>query len=128
MRCISMSKRDKKKLFFLVFGTLAAGVVNGLLGTGGGTVLVPVLAYAVSGYDTEDCLISAMITVLFLSAISFFTYGAPKSGDVSSLLYIGIPAAAGGVLGAVIGERMKPKILSAVFAVLIIWSGIKMIV
>ena len=110
-------------------GAVLAGAVNGILGTGAGTVFYFV-CLAVSGGDgdtSKDNLSTAMAAVFPLSVISLFTYrgvGAMGAGEFFTLV---LPSAAGGLAGALFAEKMRGKVLKSVFAAVSVAGGINMI-
>ena len=59
---------------------LCAGIVNGLLGSGGGILLLPVLRRHAK---TKDAFASALFCILPLSALSCFLYA---KGDFPTLI------------------------------------------
>ena len=110
-------------------GAFCAGIVNGLLGTGGGIILTFLFAFVFKGtlYDHRDCLVSAMAVILPVSVLSLTTYEAGYITTVTDLLAVVIPSSLGGLAGAWLSRRLRPVILEKIFAVLVIYAGINMI-
>ncbi len=125
-----------------------AGFINGLLGAAGGIVLVTLLPYMTLperllrpgrwsdgpevGFrhlsDRRDLLTLALTVMLPVSALSFRRYLAggvnlPPTLPTSLIL----PAAAGGLLGAWLLDRLPQKRLRQLFALLIVVSGLRML-
>lgn len=104
-----------------------AGIVNGLLGTGGGILLLLVLRrYA----DTKDAFASALVCVLPLSVLSVFLHLQNGSLSPDMLITDALPyllgAIPGGLLGAYLLDRLKPSVLQLIFAALLLFSGWRM--
>lgn len=89
----------------LVVVGLAAGLLSGLFGVGGGTIIVPGLAlYA--GFDRKLATGTSLLAIVPTSIVGALTYGA--AGDVS------IPTAAVLALGAVIGAQLGTWMLARI--------------
>lgn len=121
------SRSEKWLLWGAVAGSVFAGVVNGLLGTGAGIVLTFIFAKICADYSPKDCFVSAMAAVIPISVFSLFTYGGAGEFDIIYMISVVIPAALGGLLGAYIGARARAEHLRRIFALLVIWAGVKMI-
>ncbi len=108
---------------------MSAGIVNGLLGTGGGILLLLVLRrYA----RPQDAFASALVCILPLSLISVWLYcrigvvspSALLSADTLPYLLGAIP---GGILGAVLLDRLKLSVVQLLFTALLLFSGWRMV-
>lgn len=114
-------------LFAVVITGLAAGIVNGLFGTGGGIIIVYLLSRLYAGsdkYQTKDIFAMTVGSVLIMSAASLGIY--IKNGAVSwseTIPYL-IPAAIGGILGAFLLDRLNAAVMKKIFAALVIYAGI----
>lgn len=112
------------KLLNVISG-LIIGLINSLLGAGGGMVTVPYLNK--TGLSQQSSQATSMLIILPLSIISAALY--LKSGYFSvkdSLIFL--PA---GILGAVIGGLTLKKIpsvaLKIIFSAFMVYAGIRMI-
>lgn len=96
---------------------LAAGVVSGLLGVGGGILFVPALAIflGLDQVEAEATSLLAMIPVAALGAYRQHRYGnlRPRDGVV-----LGILAAGGAAGGAVIANVVSQRALEVGFGLL----------
>ena len=113
----------------LLIGGLATGLVNGLLGAGGGIVavfvLVKVLGPALS--DRRDVFANALAIILPLSVISVISYafgGSMPSGELNLLV---LPAVLGGILGGILLDRIDPLWIQLIFSAIVLYSGIAML-
>lgn len=117
------NKRSKIKL--LLIGA-AIGLVNGLFGSGGGTIAVPALVF-VLGLNQHKAHATAISIIFPLSLISTFLYF--RHGVLN--LKIALIVAFGGVIGSYIGARnltrIPSNILRKVFGIFMIIAAIRMI-
>lgn len=113
-------KKPKRKFLFYPLG-LAVGVLNGLFGSGGGMVAVPML----KGLDVEpEACHATSIAIIFplavASGLMYLNAGSFKLAD--ALVYL-----PGGAAGAVFGAWLLPKIgtvwLRRIFAVVILFAA-----
>ena len=105
---------------------LAGGVINGLFGAGGGTLLVPALEKFIR-LETHKAHATAIAIILPLSLMSVFFY--LRSGDTpwAAILWL----SAGGVIGGLIGAKLLNKLttpwLHKVFGLCMAAAAIRMI-
>ena len=122
--------KGRASLCLALLGGLFAGAVNGLLGTGAGTVFFLVAQRIFRddpGTDAKDSFACAMAAVFPVSLISLFTYPQEKAaGDLAPVLLI--PAALGGLLGAFLSDRIGQTALKKIFAAVAVFGGAYMIV
>lgn len=126
----SLSSKEVLFIFAVVAGSVFAGFINGLLGTGAGTILIFIYSLLYGGrkgYSSKDSFASAMTAVLPISVFSLLTYRIPDVFDFSLLYSLILPAAAGGILGAYLSGKVKAVFLKKLFAVLVIYAGFNML-
>lgn len=118
-------EKCKDKLI-LVVGGAAAGFLNGLFGSGGGMVVVPVLE-RFAGSETKKAHATAIGVILPLSVISAVKYSAFCRVDTALLLTV----CAGGILGSIIGSkllgRFSVKTVRRIFGAVIIAAALRMV-
>jgi|SRR5579871_902173 uncharacterized membrane protein YfcA len=111
-----------KTIGFLLAG-VAGGVLSGLFGIGGGTVLIPIfgLLLAFDQHKAQGTSLVALIPPTGLLAVIAYA----KSGYVSWLAGILLVPGlfVGGIIGAKIAKRMEPRRMRQVFAVLMFLLG-----
>ncbi len=118
-----------KKILLFLCG-IAAGIINGFLGSGGGIVLIFAMSALVAmPEDTaaKSRFATAVASILPMSAISVYFYARSGALDIRSALPFLFPAAIGGVAGAAIMNKLSPKILKLVFSILMVWAGVRII-
>ena len=123
-------KKHFKLLFPLLLIGLAAGFVNGLLGAAGGLVVVMGLRalFQKKAANGHRFYATAIAVMLPLSALSAWQYARGGHLPQFSLLTLILPAALGGAVGALLLRRISPRIMSRIFAVVVLISGIMLAV
>jgi uncharacterized membrane protein YfcA len=112
---------------------ILAGVLAGLLGVGGGIVLVPVLelAFATAGVPADlrmHLAVGTSLASIVPTALSSARAHAARGAIDSRLARRWSPAiAAGATLGAIIAAGVRGAVLSAVFGVVALAAGLRMI-
>ena len=114
------------KEFSVYFVGLAAGIINGLLGGGGGMIVVPGLALTL-GLTAKKSHATALAVILPASAISacilLFTF----KNDLVLLSATTIGVSLGGVVGALLLKKLKNPAITKIFAVLMLLAGVKLL-
>ena len=125
---MNFKREDKKPLFLLLFCVLSflAGAVNGFLGTGGGIIFVLMLS-AITKNDSKDNFANTLVATLVISLFGIISYEEKKQIDFELLFKIVPLGLIGGALGAFLTNKFKPWILNVIFAFLIVYSGLCMI-
>ena len=115
----------KKRLISVVFG-LFIGLINGLLGAGGGMLAVPALKYSgLSQKEAHENAVAVILPLTLLSAILYVVNGRVSFSD--ALIYL-----PGGLIGSLLGTFLMKKIsniwLTRIFGGFMIFAGVKMLV
>ena len=106
-----------------LLGSSAVGLLNGLLGAGGGMILVPLLEkLGVKGTNSHA---TSLAVIVPLSAVSAFLYWREGWLRLDQGLPLLLPGLAGGVLGGLLMGKIKLGWLKAAFGVLLLWGGIR---
>ena len=123
-----MSKTAKNAAL-LAAAALMAGLINGLLGAGGGIVAVWALGRVLSEHmtDRRDAFANALLIMLPLSAVSLGAYGLRGQLAGVNTFSLLLPAIAGGFCGALILDHINVKWLKIIFAVIVVYSGFTML-
>lgn len=108
---------------------LAAGLINGLLGTGGGIILVLGLSVLCKSTlpDRRDVCANSLIVTLALTLLSTALYIGKGNAPPANLSRFVLPGAVGGLAGGILLGRITPHALGKLFAVLLVISGIFML-
>src|SRR4028119_965926 len=118
-------------LIIIIIG-LAAGILSGLVGIGGGIILVPALIYFMSYSQHQAQGTSLGVLTLPVVVLAFITYyydckkeGTPIDLKVIGLLAIGFII--GGYFGSALAWKLDEKMLKKLFALLLFYTAIKML-
>lgn len=120
-------KMDIETVLILLLIGLAAGVLSGVIGIGGGIVIVPALVYFI-GFSQRTAqgtsLAILLLPIGLLGVIQFYKAGYV---DVRVTAVIALAFFIGSYFGSRIALTVPQEILKKSFAVLIIIIGIKML-
>lgn len=112
-----------KKIWAAAAGALV-GFLNGLFGSGGGMVAVPLLKAL--GVEDKKSHATSILVISSLSVLTIFMY--LRSGGVS--LNQALPYLPGGIVGAVCGalllKRLPTKWIRLVFSGIILYSAVRL--
>lgn len=116
-----------KKNFKAVLCGLLTGAVNGLFGGGGGMVVVPLLKNLL-GYDEKRAHATAILIIAPVCAASAITYIAGGYFSASVAIPAAVGSVAGGLLGALLLNKLPEFIVNAVFIAVMLAAGIRMLI
>lgn len=114
---------EKKTLRHAIAGG-AAGLANGFFGGGGGMILVPMLTRW-CGLDQRKAFATSVAIILPLCGLSSVIYLLRGSLDLMAALPYLAGGLAGGFLGGKLFQRLNMDWLRRVFALLILYGGVK---
>lgn len=115
----------KQKLKLWILG-LAVGFVNGLFGSGGGTLLVPALTHLIDE-EEKKAHATAIACILPITVVSALVYTNRGYTDWNITLLSAAGAAAGSIIGALLLKKLKPEIIKKIFGVFMVIAAIRMI-
>ncbi|HYO89633.1 MAG TPA: sulfite exporter TauE/SafE family protein [Candidatus Limnocylindrales bacterium] len=108
-------------LLMLIVG-LAAGVLSGMFGIGGGVVIVPVLVTL--GFGLQEAIGTSLAALLMpvgtFAAIAYYRAGKLKIGIA---LWVALGLAAGAILGAQIALGLDTELLQKAYALFLLFAG-----
>lgn len=113
-------------LLYLLLG-LVAGVMSGLIGIGGGTIIVPALVFlfGLSQHKAQGTTLALLVPPIGLLAA--WTYYKQGYVDLRIAILICIGFFLGGLFGAKIATRFSNVVLERVFGVALLLISLKMI-
>lgn len=113
-------------LLALVAVGVASGMLAGLLGVGGGTLLVPFLVLVV-GMSQHEAEATSLLVILPTAVVASITLQRRGIGDVPLALGIGIVGAIGAAAGALLALALPAGVLRALFAVFVALVGVRLV-
>lgn len=106
-------------------GGFLIGTINSMLGAGGGMLAVPLLKKQGMNQNKAHANAIALIMILTVASAAIYLY----TGKVT--ITQAVPYIPAGLVGSILGSFVMPKIpgnwLRRIFAVFMIWAGIRMI-
>ena len=113
---------DKLKLFSIGFIT---GIVNGLLGAGGGTLIVPALVFLL-GIEDHKAHATAISIILPITLVSSLVYLQNKIIDIPLTINIAIGSTTGGIIGAYFLNKLSIPLLRKIFGIIMLIASVRM--
>lgn len=105
---------------------LATGLVNGLLGIGGGTILIPCMVFLL-GISQHQAHGTSLAIILPTALVSAFIYGLNNDLNIKLSLQVALGGMAGGYLGARLMNHIPAATLKKFFAVFMFLAGLRMV-
>lgn len=124
-RGAELTDEFKKKLYLILTGVVT-GAVNGFFGGGGGMIVVPLLTFLLKT-ETKKAHATAIAIILPISVVSAIVYFFKGSFDFSAGIPSGIGVVAGGIAGAWLLGKLSSKLITRIFAVVMLAAGIKLL-
>ena len=94
---------------------LAAGVVAGLLGVGGGALFVPALTLGL-GLTQLDAEATSLLAIIPVALVGAWRQRSHGNVHLREGVLVGLPAVAGVLIGTELQQRISPKAISLIFA------------
>lgn len=113
----------KYKLLGPILAGCAAGIVNGLLGAGGGMLLVPLLC-ALTDFEDEQIFPASVCVILPICIVSLLVnfQGGISGKDI--FLYL-TGSSIGGLLAGFFAKKIPTVWLHRTLGILILWGGVR---
>ncbi|MGN1417857.1 MAG: sulfite exporter TauE/SafE family protein [Acutalibacteraceae bacterium] len=112
----------KKKLW--IYGILI-GFINALFGAGGGMIAVPMLKKC--GLEQKKAQATTICIILPLTFVTSAIYLLKGYVSFSDAVPFIIPGFFGAVFGSTVFKKLNNSFLSKIFALFMIWAGIRLI-
>lgn len=120
---------DKKYLAFNLKNTIIGcftGFINGVFGSGGGTLLVPILNNILK-VEEHKSHATALAIIIFLTSASSVIYISNGTYDVNLTLKVAAGSIVGGIIGAKLLCRVTGKFLRISFGLIMIIAALRMV-
>lgn len=105
---------------------VSSGFLNGLFGSGGGTILVPSMVFLLN-VEEQKSHATAIFVILPLSIISSFIYFKNNFVNLPLTLIVSTGGMIGAYIGAKLLNRLSPKTLRIIFGISMIAAAIRMV-
>ncbi len=122
-----MKRFFTKKNIFCAIGGLVSGFLNGLFGSGGGTVVVPFLEEFLD-QDEHTSHATAILIILAFTVLSLFFYGKHDFLPYSLAVQVAIGGVAGGFVGAKLLKKLSGNVIRKIFGAFMLAAAIRMVV
>ena len=106
---------------------LVAGLFSAVFGVGGGIVIVPLLIL-VAGFDGRSAAATSLAAIGITALAGTLLYGFEGHLDPGHAALVGLPAAAGAVVGTTVQQRVSPRRLTLAFAALLVVIAVGLLV
>ncbi len=111
------------KLICSIYGFIS-GIINGLLGAGGGMVLVPILKKHIDIKKAHATSVCIIFPICVTSSISYILNGKVTINDTLPYLFWGV---IGAIIGTIFLQKINGNLLKKIFSLLMIWAGIRLL-
>ena len=111
--------------FAIITLGVAAGVLSGLLGIGGGTVLVPLLIYFLK-MDIHVATGTSLAVIIPTAVIGAWTHSFHKQVDWKIAIIVAILAALGSYAGVKLNVMLPAAIVQKVFAIFLFFIALQL--
>lgn len=105
---------------------LFTGFINGTFGSGGGTLLVPILNNIIK-VEEHKSHATALAIVIFLTSVSSVIYVSNGTYDFKATLKVAIGSIIGGIIGAKLLSKVTGKFLRIAFGIIMIIAALRMV-
>lgn len=111
---------------------LAAGMLSGLVGVGGGIIMVPALVFFLnySQHQAQGTSLAVLTLPVVILASVYYYYECRKAGTPIDLKIVGLLAAGflvGGFFGSKIALQINQELLKKIFAIILFYTAFKML-
>ena len=113
-------------ILILLIG-LAAGVLSGLVGVGGGLIIVPALIFFLGFSQHQAQGTSLGLLLLPVGILAVINYYNKGNVDVKVVAIISVAFIAGGWLGSKLALRLPEDTVKKIFAVFLFYSAFKLL-
>ncbi len=105
---------------------LLTGIINGIFGSGGGTLLVPCLVFllGVEDHKAHATAISVILPMSIISAVVYYRY---QVTDLPLTLKTAVGSVAGALAGSLLLNRVPIYLLRKVFGIVMIVAAARMV-
>lgn len=123
---------ETQAVIALIIIGLAAGILSGLIGVGGGVIIVPALVYFLhyTQHQAQGTSLGVLsLPVVLLAFLSYYKDGLSSGAPIQIKVILIIAAAffAGALAGGQLAVRIDQQILKKIFGAVLLYTAIKML-
>lgn len=108
-----------------VLAGVAAGVVSGVAGVGGGVLMIPVMVFLL-GLDQHTAQGTSTLAILFTSVSGTYVNVRNRHADLRIALAVGVGGSAAAYFASRLAVATDADLLQRLFGLLVIYSGVRM--
>ena len=123
-----MENKKTARYIFLALAAFLSGIINSLIGAGGGIILVFALQWFLGREGIRNSFALTNAAIFIFSVISVCSYIRKDMFDLKDSFPYIFPALLGGSIGALLLGKVKTKHLKLIFATIMLYSGVKMFI
>lgn len=113
-------------LVLLAGSGFAAGILGSLLGLGGGILIVPLLTFGF-GLPFREAVGVSLVCVIVTSSAAASVYLERHLANLRLGMLLEVFTASGALIGGVIAFLLPDRVLAALFALLLVYTGVTML-
>ncbi len=113
-------------VFLLLLIGLFAGILSGLVGSGGGIIIVPALIYFMSYNQHQAQGTSLGVLLLPVGILAVINYYNKGFIDIKVVAFISIAFVVGGWLGSKLALSLSQETVRKIFAIVLFYTAFKM--
>ena len=113
-------------LILIIIG-VAAGILSGLVGVGGGLIIVPALVYFLAFSQKEAQGTSLGILLLPVGILAVLQYYQKGYVDIKVVLIVSLGFLIGGWLGSKLAVSLPVDLIKKIFAIFMLLTALKML-
>lgn len=106
---------------------LAAGILSGLVGVGGGLIIVPALIFFLGFSQHQAQGTSLGLLLLPVGILAVINYYSKGNVDIKVVAVMSIAFLAGGWLGSKLALRLPEDVVKKIFAIFLFYSAFKLL-
>lgn len=114
-------------ILMLVMIGLAAGVLSGLVGVGGGIIIVPALVFFLGFTQHQSQGTSLGLLLLPVGILAVINYYNKGYVDIKMVAIMSVAFVAGGWLGSKLAISLPQETLKRIFAIILFYTAFKML-
>ena len=121
-----MPQRSGQFLLLIAVGA-AAGILSGLFGVGGGTLMVPA-AVILLGFDQHRAQATSLAAIVPIAAVGAFVFGRADSVNLVAAVVLAAGSLIGVQAGARLMHRLSAERLARIFGIFLVIVAVTMLI